>query len=64
MSETRRPFADAKQVGNLLGVRPETLMVQRHRGQAPGNLAFKVGGQLRWDLDEVDAYLADAKARR
>lgn len=36
---------------------PNALYVQRHKGQAPGALAFKVGKSLRWDPDVVNAWV-------
>lgn len=33
------------------------LYVQRHRGEAPGALAIKVGKRLRWRPETLEAWL-------
>jgi predicted DNA-binding transcriptional regulator AlpA len=41
-----------------------TLYAQRYRGDPPGSLAVLVGRHLRWDPDDIDAWLDDLKASR
>ena len=43
---------------------PATLYSQRYRGVAPGCLAIKVGRHLRWDLDDLEAWVEEQKRRQ
>jgi predicted DNA-binding transcriptional regulator AlpA len=55
----------ADDVCELLGVPSRaTLYAQRYRGDPPGSLAILVGRHLRWDPNEIDAWLDDLKAGR
>jgi predicted DNA-binding transcriptional regulator AlpA len=39
-----------------------TLYAQRYRGDAPGSLAVRIGRYLRWDPDDLEAWLDALKA--
>lgn len=42
-------WLDIDQAAEVLGITAHELSLSRYRGMAPGNLAQKVDGQLRWD---------------
>lgn len=51
-----RPLIDIKEVAERLGKPVATLRQWRHRGYGPPSM--KVGGSVRYPLDELDAWLA------
>ena len=48
-----------KQVAEMLGLKPATLRVWRATGRGPRYL--KVGGSVRYDIDEVKDYLREMR---
>lgn len=54
-------FLDIAQVAVLLGTSPSALYAQRHRGEAPGALAVKVGRKLTWRRSDLDAWFDSQK---
>ncbi|GAA0657225.1 hypothetical protein GCM10009535_40310 [Streptomyces thermocarboxydovorans] len=59
----RRPLATLRDIVDFTGLPPRTIYDQRHRGVGIGALAFKVGTQLRWDWDDVDAWVSQQKGQ-
>ena len=57
LSEDRLLTPD--EVAAYLGTSKGALYVQRHRGDAPGALAVKIGRHLRWNPDALNAWLAE-----
>lgn len=57
----RRPLARLPEVVEFTGLPPKTIYDQVHRNTGVGALAFKVGRHLRWDWNDIDAWIAKQK---
>jgi len=53
------PLLTARQVAELLGFAPATIVDWFEAGKLPG---FKIGGRLRFRLSEVEAWLETQRA--
>ena len=49
---------NADEVAHLLGLQKSTIYKLSHRGEIP---TVKIGSALRFDLDEIETWLADKK---
>lgn len=61
---TRRPLATREQVAEYFDLSPNTVKDQVYRQVGVGRLAFRVGKYLRWDWDDVDAFVAAQKQQK
>lgn len=61
---TRRPLANKAQVAEYFDLSPNTVKDQVYRQVGVGRLAFRVGKHLRWDWDDIDAYVAAQKQQK
>ncbi|MFC8415706.1 helix-turn-helix transcriptional regulator [Streptomyces coelicoflavus] len=61
---TRRPLATRAQVAEYFDLSPNTVKDQVYRQVGVGRLAFRVGKYLRWDWDDIDAYVAAQKQQK
>lgn len=55
------PLADLDQVATYTKLPKRTIYDQVHRRTGVGALAFKLGRHLRWDMDEVEQYVASQR---
>lgn len=55
-SEQRRRLGDAKDVATVTKQSPRSVMRNADRGVMP--FGFKIGALRRWDLDEIDQWIA------
>ncbi|MGA5599871.1 helix-turn-helix transcriptional regulator [Streptomyces griseoincarnatus] len=60
----RRPLATREQVAEYFDLSPNTVKDQVYRQVGVGRLAFRVGKYLRWDWDDIDAYVAAQKQQK
>ena len=60
----RRNLANLDEIVEFTGLPERTIYSQVRRGVSVGGLAFKVGKHLRWDWDDVDAWIAQQKTAR
>jgi len=58
MSETTR-YETVHELAARLQTSAGALYMQRHRGDAPGALAVRVGRKLLWSSQAVDAWFAE-----
>ena len=56
VSEQRRRLGDVKDVAAITKQSPRSVMRNADRGAMP--LGFKIGALRRWDLDEIEAWIA------
>lgn len=63
-TQIRRNLAGLDEIAEFTGLPPKTIYDQIRRRTGIGALAFKVGRYLRWDWDEVDAFIAQQKTAR
>ena len=49
-------FFPIEQVAKRYHSSPTAIYSQRHRGEAPGALAIKVGKRLLWKLEDLEAW--------
>ena len=54
-------FLDIAQVSVLLGTSPSALYTQRHRLEAPGVLAVRVGRKLLWRRADIDQWWEESR---
>lgn len=52
-------LANAKEMGRILGVRPETVLAWHRRGWIPG---YRVGRRVRFDASEVIDAIRSARS--
>lgn len=52
------------EVAAWLRTTPSALFTQRHRGEAPGSLAIRVGRRLLWRRQDLESYLERRAAER
>lgn len=57
-------FLDILQVAQRYATSPSALYTQRHRGEAPGALAIKVGRRLLWSIEDLKAWEEEKKQDR
>jgi excisionase family DNA binding protein len=62
-SSTLERLLTIEDVAQYLQVPRKTLYGWRHRREALGPLAIKVGGQLRWRPADVEAWLVEHQGR-
>ncbi|GLW45491.1 hypothetical protein Stsp02_11530 [Streptomyces sp. NBRC 14336] len=60
----RRRLATREQVAEYFGLSPNTVKDQVYRQVGVGRLAFRVGKYLRWDWDDIDAFVAAQKQQK
>ena len=58
---SRRPLAGVPEIAEYLGIPQATIRNQVMRRAGVGSLAFRVGRFLRWDWDDVDAWIESQK---
>jgi predicted DNA-binding transcriptional regulator AlpA len=59
-SDTRRDYLDVSDVANLIpGMSRSALYTQKHRGQAPGALAIRVGKRLVWRRADIERWFSE-----
>lgn len=56
-----RPLAGLSEIAEFTGLPEKSIYHQVHARTGIGALAFKVGRYLRWDWDDVDAWVAQQK---
>ena len=56
------PLLNIEDLAERLGTTVDALYMGRYRGDMPGVLGFKVGRRLKFDADEVEAYIEAQKA--
>jgi predicted DNA-binding transcriptional regulator AlpA len=58
-----RPLAGLADIAEFTGLPEKTIYHQVHTRTGVGALAFKVGRYLRWDWDDVTAWVSQQKER-
>lgn len=56
MGTEGREFLEVTEVAEMFHVTTSALYTQRHRSEAPGSLAVKVGRKLLWRRSDLDAW--------
>ena len=56
-------YLNSQEVADRYHTSPAALYTQRHRGDAPGSLAVKVGRKLLWREQDLEEWF-DAERRR
>jgi hypothetical protein len=65
MASTIRRLLDVREVAEYLGdLTPAALHMQRHRGQEPGSLGFRVNSRILFDPADLEDYIERQKAER
>lgn len=64
MGSTIRRMLPADEVAEIFDVTTAALRMQRMRGQAPGNLAIKVGKKILFDPADLEEYIEGQKSVR
>lgn len=60
---TRRPLAGVPEVAEYFGIPENTVRDQVYRRVGVGVLAFRVGRFLRWEWDDIDAWVESQKQK-
>ena len=50
------------EAAEYLRLTPSALLVQRHRGQQPGSLGFKVGRRILFRRSDIERYIDERAA--
>lgn len=54
---------DINEVSEWLQLSVNTIYHQRHRREGVGELAYSVGGRLRWEQSELERWLKEQRKR-
>lgn len=60
---TRRPLAGVPEVSEYFGIPENTVRDQVYRRVGIGVFAFRVGRFLRWEWDDIDAWVESQKQK-
>ena len=60
---SRRPLAGVPEVAEYFGIPENTVRDQVYRRVGVGVLAFRVGRFLRWEWDDIDAWVESQKQK-
>lgn len=60
---SRRPLASVPEVAEYFGIPENTVRDQVYRRVGVGVLAFRVGRFLRWEWDDIDAWVESQKQK-